>query len=497
MKIKQKARDFRVRELLRDDYLRPRGRYRIYRVTKTKLTSLEAAATLADMAGVAAGEIGIAGLKDRQGVTTQYMSVASKKPVFLRTPSLRIEPVGFAERELTSEASTGNAFELTLRGVSRASRAELEKSVEAVREQGVPNYFGEQRFGNLRYNQGWIARDLALGEHERALRELLSARSENDNEHSRKFKAALAARWGDWRACRDIAGKFGAHHSVFEHLARNDGDFAGAFRRVATRVRLIHLYAWQSHLWNRAVARYIESVTNASDRIEVATPEGRLFFSTGAMSLDPTMQGVFRLPGEQLADVVHERQRELLAEALAREGLRPEQFRISGVPGFQLKGEDRALAVRAGNLRVAEQREHGRWESRSIAGARLRLSFDLPRGAYATIVLQRLLESERAPRRREDADERFERGRRDDGDKRARFRGDSASRPHSRRDGPPRSPDERPRGRRIRSKEDAREPRSRPRREDAHAADRTAPRPRARRGESGPDRKARKGTAHS
>jgi tRNA(Glu) U13 pseudouridine synthase TruD len=36
---------------------------------------------------------------------------------------------------------------------------------------------------------------------------------------------------------------------------------AGAFRRVAGRLRLIHLYAWQSHLWNRAVARYLESIT--------------------------------------------------------------------------------------------------------------------------------------------------------------------------------------------------------------------------------------------
>jgi tRNA pseudouridine13 synthase len=408
VKIKSKARDFRVRELLDESYLRPRGRFRVYRVTKTKLTSLEAAAALADMAGVAAADVGMAGLKDRQGVTTQYMSVPSRQPVFLKTAALRIEPAGFADRELTSAESSGNAFEVTLRDLSRGARQRLEGEIADVIRHGIPNYFGEQRFGNLRHNQGWIARDLALGEHERALKRLLCSRSANDNEHNRRFKAALAAQWGDWRACRDVAGKFGAHHSIFEWLARHDGDFAGAFRHVASRVRLIHLYAWQSHLWNRCVARYIEEITTAENRIVVHAPEGRLCFARGALAIDPSMENRFRLPGVELADVTQPRQRALYVEALSREGLRPEQFRIDRVSGFQLKGEDRALVIQPARLRIVEvadaahagprprARSRHALKARSPrAGGGVRLSFDLPRGAYATLLLQRLLPSER------------------------------------------------------------------------------------------------------
>ena len=410
MKVKSKARDFRVRELIDESYLRQRGRFRVYRVTKTKLTSLEAAAALAEMAGVAAGDVGMAGLKDRQGVTTQYMSVPSRQPVFLKTPALRIEPAGFSDRALTSAESAGNAFEVTIRRMSRAAREDLSREIADVVEHGIPNYFGEQRFGNLRHNQGWIARDLALGEHERALERLLCAGSHNDNEHNRRFKAALAARWGDWRACRDVAGKFGAHHSVFEWLARHDGDFAGAFRHIATRVRLIHLYAWQSHLWNRCVARYVEEITPADRRILVHAPEGRLCFARGALAIDPSMENRFRLPGAELADVVHPRQRELYVEALAREGLKPEQFRIDGVSGFQLKGEDRALVIHPARLRLLEvagtarsgPRPRKAVRARTRDGDAVRLCFDLPRGAYATLLLQRLLPEERgAPERRQ------------------------------------------------------------------------------------------------
>jgi tRNA pseudouridine13 synthase len=400
LKLKSKPGDFVVSELLREDYLRPRGRFRVYRVTKKKRTSLEAAGTLARLAGVPAGEIGVAGLKDRQGVTTQYMSVAGGKPVRLRTPELRIEPVGFAEEVLESRHSLGNRFEVTVRAVPQGVLPRIEASLAAVREHGLVNYFGEQRFGNLAAGQGWIARDLALGRADRALERLLCSASERDDAKNRKFKAALAGRWGDWRACREIAGVFGAHHSVFEHLARHPDDFAGAFRHVASRVRLIHLYAWQSHLWNRAVARYVEEVTPSADRISVSAPEGRLCFARGALAADPAMRGSFRLPGPRLDDVEHPRQRELLAQELVREGVRPEEFRIEGVPGFQLKGEDRELLLRPSGIRMSDT-------PRGLV-----FTFELARGAYALLVVQRLLAGIRPERRNHDRERPRVEGRR-------------------------------------------------------------------------------------
>jgi len=387
VKLKHKPADFVVRESVRDDYFRPRGSYRVYRVTKRKRTSLEAAGELARRAGVAAAEVGLAGLKDRQGVTTQFMSVPGGRLVRLRTPDLSIEPVGFADEVLESRHSLGNDFEITVREVSPSELPRVEAGVRALREHGLPNYFGEQRFGNLRSGQGWIARDLALGNRERALKSLLCSTSEHDDPKTRKFKAALAARWGDWRACREIAGVFGAHHSVFEHLSKRHDDFAGAFRHVSSRLRLIHLYAWQSHLWNRAVARYVEEVTAPAERISLPAPEGRLLFARGRMDVDPTMDGSFRLPGEGLSDVAHPRQKELLAGVLESEGLEPAQFRIEGVPGFQIKGEDRALVVRPGDL-ASRQTPRG-----------LCFTFHLPRGAYAVLVVRRVLAEVRSEER--------------------------------------------------------------------------------------------------
>lgn len=328
----------------------------------------------------------MAGLKDRQGVTVQHMAVPHGREVTLRENDLRIESVGFARDELTPDASEGNAFEIVVRGLEPGELDLMRANLSLVREQGVVNYFDDQRFGNVRHKQGWIALQLMRGEHEAALQRLLTARSPHDDRERAAFKHALTAAWGDWRECRDVAGRFGAHHSVFEHLKRSPEDFAGAFEHVATRLRLIHLYAFQSHLWNRVVSTWIAERTEPATQVVSETVEGALVFPGGPMpGVGP--DATFRLPGPRLADVVDPEQRALYADALAVLRLAPAGFEIQGVPGFQLKGEDRRLQVVPRHLRIRPSEPDP-----MNRGLRLvKLRFELPRGAYATLVLKRLL----------------------------------------------------------------------------------------------------------
>lgn len=394
MKIKQRSEDFRVRELLREGVLAERGDWRVYRVVKRKLTSLDAAARLAERAGVSAGEVSMAGLKDRQGVTVQHMAVPHGKEVTLREDDLRIETVGFASDELTPQASEGNAFEIVVRGLQGEELDVLRSNLDVVRSQGTINYFDDQRFGNVRHRQGWIALQLMRGEHEAALKRLLAGRSPHDDRERAAFKEALARHWGDWRECRDVAGRFGAHHSVFEHLKRSGDDFAGAFEHVAVRLRLIHLYAFQSHLWNRVVSTWIEDTCGAEAVLRSETVEGPLCFPPGPIP-GVGSEATFRLPGPRLEDVSDPVQRALFVDALAHLRLVPADFEIRGVPGFQLKGEDRLLQVVPRHLRIRPSEPDP-----LNRGLRLvKLRFELPRGAYATLVLKRLLAGAEGARR--------------------------------------------------------------------------------------------------
>jgi tRNA pseudouridine13 synthase len=406
MRLKQEIGDFRVRELLEPALAQDQGEHRVYRVTKRKLTSLEAAAELAREAGVPPSEVAMAGLKDRQGITIQHMSIHRGPVVSLRRADLHVETLGRTAEELSSASSSGNAFEIVVRALEGPELAALRTGLAAVRRDGLINYFDDQRFGNLRHRQGWIALDLIRGETERALKTLLCAPSRADDRRTAALKQDLSRAWGDWQACRDAAGRGGAHHSVFEHLKRSPGDFAGAFGHVSTRLRLIHLYAFQSHLWNRAVASLVRELAPLEERIVLPGADGPLVFCSGPLALPPT----FRLPGPRLEDV-NERERELYADVLAHLRLVPADLAIGGVPGFAFKGEDRATVVHPRHLRVRPAEP----DERNPPMRKVRVRFELPRGAYATLLVRRLVAEPLGEGRGEGAGERRDEGRSEGG----------------------------------------------------------------------------------
>jgi tRNA pseudouridine13 synthase len=148
-------------------------------------------------------EVGYAGLKDRQAVTTQWFTVpAGRRPAAAWAGAAGTE---FAvlqahahRRKLPRGALRRNHFRLRIRDC-RADRNELAMRVAAIGERGVPNYFGPQRFGrdagNLLRAAAWRAESPRRGRErpmERSFR-LSAARS-------LMFNGVLAARVmdGSW-----------------------------------------------------------------------------------------------------------------------------------------------------------------------------------------------------------------------------------------------------------------------------------------------------------
>lgn len=106
---------------------------------------------LARCAGVTPREVSFAGLKDRRAVTEQWFSVQLPGKADPDWTAARIEGVEILRavrhsRKLKRGALRGNAFEIRLREVT-GDRAALETRLQVIVARGIPNYFGEQRFG--------------------------------------------------------------------------------------------------------------------------------------------------------------------------------------------------------------------------------------------------------------------------------------------------------------------------------------------------------------
>jgi tRNA pseudouridine13 synthase len=273
MRLKTMPEDFCVRELLEWDEV-PGGNFIVHKLHKVKLSTPEALSMLARDGEVDRNTIAYAGLKDRQAVTDQFVTI-ERRAVELRLANLRVQPVGTTDKPITSRQSKGNHFTIVVRDLRPPQAAQLRRSLPSLLKTGFPNYFDDQRFGCLRHGQGFAMRSVLLGDFERALQQLVAEPSQVAISGDVKLKRTLQLRWGDWEACARIA-RGPAYEPLFEHLVAYPEDFRGALEFVPLRQRVIQAFAYQSFLWNRAVSRLLRGGVLSAQRLRISTLAGDL-----------------------------------------------------------------------------------------------------------------------------------------------------------------------------------------------------------------------------
>ncbi|WP_246237729.1 tRNA pseudouridine(13) synthase TruD [Caldichromatium japonicum] len=148
--LRVEPQDFRVSEVLGFTPM-GEGDHCWLWVRKTGVNTEWVARRLAALSGLPVRDVGYAGLKDRWAVTEQWFSLPRKpgpEPDWgaLAGEGIEVLAVHRHRRKLQRGALTGNRFHIRIRGVQIDPQA-LAERVSAIRVRGVPNYFGEQRFG--------------------------------------------------------------------------------------------------------------------------------------------------------------------------------------------------------------------------------------------------------------------------------------------------------------------------------------------------------------
>jgi tRNA pseudouridine13 synthase len=147
--------DFVVNEDLGFD-LAGSGQHYCFLIEKQGQNTVWVAKQLAGIAGVKLVDVGYCGLKDRHAMTRQWFSVAVNAKKTLDPAAVIIEGVNILDvirhdKKLRPGMHRGNQFVIRLRNVE-GDASLLTQRFERVCQQGVPNYFGEQRFGRAAGN---------------------------------------------------------------------------------------------------------------------------------------------------------------------------------------------------------------------------------------------------------------------------------------------------------------------------------------------------------
>lgn len=171
--IRARPEEFVVDEVLGFD-LGGDGEHDYLRIEKTGANTEWVARQLARHAEVPARDVGYAGLKDRHAVTRQWFSVPRwNAPDWgaLDVEGVRLLETRRHERKLRRGAHRQNRFSIVARGDIPDARS-LDERLQCIATSGVPNYFGEQRFGrdgsNLELANAW-ASGRRLPRHKRSI----------------------------------------------------------------------------------------------------------------------------------------------------------------------------------------------------------------------------------------------------------------------------------------------------------------------------------------
>ena len=151
------------------------GEHAFIHIEKCSENTDYVARLLARFAGVRQRYVSYAGLKDRHARTRQWFSVwLPGKPdpdwAGLNSETIKVLQATRHSKKLKRGSLAGNQFIIRVRDWA-GDKAILEQQLQAIKTQGVPNYFGEQRFGRDGAN---IAKAIALFAGEKVSRNLRS-----------------------------------------------------------------------------------------------------------------------------------------------------------------------------------------------------------------------------------------------------------------------------------------------------------------------------------
>jgi tRNA pseudouridine13 synthase len=387
MKLKRQPEDFQVEELP-SVTPGPKGRYTFYRLSKVGVGTIEAVESICRRWNIPSGRVGYGGLKDRHAATVQYLTIFEGPDHAIHQPNLDLEPLGRLERAYGPQDFTGNRFILVLRDMTEAAAADAGRQLAAVANDGVPNYFDDQRFGSVGYSGEFIGHAWLKGDYEKALKLALAEANPFDRADTKVRKAALREHWGNWAEAKAALDR-SSERSIVTYLVDHPTDHSGAFARVKRDLRGLYFSAFQSWLWNLMLAGWITRNTRPEQRVLVDLKVGALPFPVG---LDPEQRKLIDaeplpLPSSRTPPPEGPLG-EIAAEVMAGFDLAWADVRVKKLKDvFFSKGTRRAI------LAVDDVRSETSDDPLHKGKKAVRLEFALPKGAYATMLVKRLTEA--------------------------------------------------------------------------------------------------------
>lgn len=278
-KLKQKPEDFIVEEIPKLEL--GEGSFSYFLLEKKNWTTNDAVKKIAEKLNIREKYINVAGNKDKDAITRQYISIYKVNPeriVNLRIMDIKLKFVGLGKERFRLGQLKGNKFKITVRNLD---------SKKDLKIKFIENYYDEQRFGmkNAEIGYALLKKDFA-------------------------------------KAC-SLAG-----------LKVYGNDYIGALRKKGKRVLRFYVNSYQSLLFNKTVSVYLRSLYRKYSVVK--TSYGDLIFS------DENAENE-KVPVVGFLTELNSKFKDIYERILKDEGISLQDFLIKSFPEISSEGVERDL----------------------------------------------------------------------------------------------------------------------------------------------------------
>jgi tRNA pseudouridine13 synthase len=393
-KLRSTPEDFIVEEIPLDDKGGTTGPYLICSLTKKNWELQHAVKEIANRLGISHRRIGWGGTKDRNAVTRQRISIYNVTPeqvAAIRLKDITIEPVGFANASLSLGDLQGNRFDLMIRDVELDQLEENMREITSTVADGVPNYFGLQRFGAIRPVTHAVGEWILRGDYEQAVVTYVGMAFPGEADYVQKIRSSFVATRDPVPALQNLPSQMSYERAMLHHLHNHPGDYGGSLLELPPKLLSMFVSAYQSYLFNCALSLRFDrgylltdpvpgdQLIFANGRVDTVTAENTkavfLHIARGRCGIALFMPGREPLEGITGGDGT-------MAMLLAEHGITAGDFdKASKFVRTKFDGAWRPIALKT----IVEY---------SIDQMGVRLKFTLPPGHYATTVCREYMKAD-------------------------------------------------------------------------------------------------------
>jgi len=379
--IKQIPEDFLVEELPLYDFSGS-GEHLFLHVEKTGLTTHDLVRQVARACHIRERDIGYAGLKDANATTRQYLSLPKVAPALIAQmdiPDVKILSTACHGNKLRLGHLVGNRFSIRIRDVTDGAEEKARDILHVLETLGVPNLFGEQRYGSLG-NSHLIGKTLLLQEYQMAAKLIIGDPDLISNQRWRE--AARCYQAGDLAAALKVfPGRFRDERRLIQQLLDGKSHRQAVLDLPRNKLRL-YLSALQSSLFDRLVTMRLDSLERLwPGDLAMKHDNGACFSVVDSASEQPRADRLEISPTAPLyghkVKLASGQTGIIEASLLDKEKLTLADFKLAA--GLSMTGERRPIRVPIQQISVATEQQD------------LVVGFILPRGSFATSVLREII----------------------------------------------------------------------------------------------------------